>query len=741
VSADEEMLTWYGRSPMRVVAHPPHDLPQAKIALSLVARMRRLGLRPGEVAFFFSKLAEFLAASPGARLERFDKLTWWQYLDADRKSPAFQDLISATTRTMVAAKAREVSAYTIANIAVRTLLDGFGQVDRMLNGPTNEVWIDPWIEHLRGRGVHFHPGQEIDSIEFDTEKKTVRALSFTSLLTQSQQRVLWTLSLVESWCRVIDSLMIGPRHWGKTLSHMPAGTPLADKQRVFNEFVDSVAVAVAGIAQIAVDLRAESDTAARIIAELRHWPPTLPPQKPHSDGPYPDPAANAALQAVATVLARATVDLDDLAVLLRREHKALQAIVQEIAQAAQAPEEPGPDREPFKPGVALAKSVGDLTDAIRDSLGSLLPGTESGAKLTELLTSADPDGDRWKDPRDTRVTYFVFALPIEQMAYQVNRSPMLTHYDPSLRNLILLAEYTDWMVGIQFYLTEEVELVRGHLVCMDSEWGLTAVEHTQYWRDATLPPDIKAIISVDIASWDRKGRFNQKEAFNCTPQEIAEETWRQLTESVNRDSKAKVLRDEMFRGGKLAYTDGQGKHWLNYHLDDSLVDLLDRRKQGSYEKARSVRFSADELLRRQTASGHESETPYAWGRRLNFNVEPLLINRVGTRALRPDVRTAIPNMFLAADYVSTGTDLACMESANEAGRLAVNALLDAAGSTERPCEIWKFSAPQRVMEGLLSAGRIGNLIDGFARGPLEAAAGHIGRFAGDLLNRGRQDDV
>src|SRR4029077_5823790 len=105
--------------------------------------------------------------------------------------------------------------------------------------------------------------------------------------------------------------------------------------------------------------------------------------------------------------------------------------------------------------------------------------------------------------------YFVFALPIEQMAYQVNRSPMLTHYDPSLRNLILLAEYTDWMVGIQFYLTEEVELVRGHLVCMDSEWGLTAVEHTQYWRDATLPSDIKAVISVDIASWDRKGRFNQ----------------------------------------------------------------------------------------------------------------------------------------------------------------------------------------------------------------------------------------
>jgi uncharacterized protein with NAD-binding domain and iron-sulfur cluster len=37
-------------------------------------------------------------------------------------------------------------------------------------------------------------------------------------------------------------------------------------------------------------------------------------------------------------------------------------------------------------------------------------------------------------------------------------------------------------------------------------------------------------------------------------------------------------------------------------------------------------------------------------------------------------------LFLAGDYVQTNVDLATMEGANESGRAAVNALLDASGS-------------------------------------------------------------
>jgi uncharacterized protein with NAD-binding domain and iron-sulfur cluster len=58
----------------------------------------------------------------------------------------------------------------------------------------------------------------------------------------------------------------------------------------------------------------------------------------------------------------------------------------------------------------------------------------------------------------------------------------------------------------------------------------------------------------------------------------------------------------------------------------------------------------------------------------------LLINTAGSLDNRPHAATAIPNLFLAADYVRCDVDLATMEGANEAGREAANAILDAAGS-------------------------------------------------------------
>ena len=75
------------------------------------------------------------------------------------------------------------------------------------------------------------------------------------------------------------------------------------------------------------------------------------------------------------------------------------------------------------------------------------------------------------------------------------------------------------------------------------------------------------------------------------------------------------------------------------------------------------------------------------------NLEPLLINTAGSWADRPDAATRIPNLFLAADFVRTHTDLATMEGANEAARRAVNGILDATGSGARRCAVWKLREP------------------------------------------------
>jgi hypothetical protein len=66
---------------------------------------------------------------------------------------------------------------------------------------------------------------------------------------------------------------------------------------------------------------------------------------------------------------------------------------------------------------------------------------------------------------------------------------------------------------------------------------------------------------------------------------------------------------------------------------------------------------------------------------------------VDTWRLRPEAVTAIPNLFLAADYVRTHTDLATMEAANEAARRAVNGILEADGFSGSRCDIWPLEEP------------------------------------------------
>src|SRR4029079_276713 len=226
---------------------------------------------------------------------------------------------------------------------------------------------------------------------------------------------------------------------------------------------------------------------------------------------------------------------------------------------------------------------------------------------------------------------------------------------------IRLSEHVDWMAGIQFYLTEKLELTPGHIACLDSPWQLTAIEQVQFWPDIDIEhrnkKRVKAILSVDISAWDTKGD-NGREAFNCKTHEIASEVWHQLEQTLNRPGQAPVLRKEWL----LDYDAKKDQIRAgSYYLDDNIVDRFDRKKQAVYDKAQTVRFDASVLVDRQDRKGKVTETPYPYGQRQQHNRESLLVNRVGSLALRPSVKTLVTNMFLAGDYVATMTNLATME--------------------------------------------------------------------------------
>jgi uncharacterized protein with NAD-binding domain and iron-sulfur cluster len=204
------------------------------------------------------------------------------------------------------------------------------------------------------------------------------------------------------------------------------------------------------------------------------------------------------------------------------------------------------------------------------------------------------------------------------------------------------------MNGIQFYLTEDVPIAKGHVIYVDSPWALTSVSQAQFWKDFDLSSygdgTVKGILSVDISDWDVKG-LNGKEAQRCSRQEIAMETWAQLKKSLNVGGE--VLRDDQLH---------------SWFLDPDIEDM--------------------------DADGDPS-TP-----RIDTNTEPLLVNYVDTWRLRPEPVTRIPNFFLASDYVRTFTDLATMEAANEAARRAVNGILRAARSEAEPCTLWNLHEPE-----------------------------------------------
>jgi uncharacterized protein with NAD-binding domain and iron-sulfur cluster len=372
-----------------------------------------------DVRFLLERLLYLLTACDDRREEELDDVSWWEFIDAENRSQEFRDRLAYATQALVALRPQVGSARTVGTIYLQLL---FGQLDptepteRVLNAPTNEAWIDPWVAHLETLGVEFRPNTPVQGLAFDGRRVT--------------------------------------------------GAELGDGRMVTaDEFVLAVPVEVA--------------------------PEFVTPE-------------------------------------LRRE----------------APE-----------------------------LGRI-------------------------DRLDTA-----------------------------------------WMNGIQFYLTDDVELTRGHQVYADAPWALTSISQRQFWTDYDLegrgPDAVEGVLSVIASDWDAPGILHEKPARDCTREEIAEEIWAQLKTHLNGADQQ--LRDEML---------------VDWFLDPSIVE---------------------------TDTGVE-------------NRSPLLINTVGSLRKRPPADVGVENLTLASDYVRTNSDLASMESANEAGRRAANAILDRHGGRGR-AQVWELREP------------------------------------------------
>jgi uncharacterized protein with NAD-binding domain and iron-sulfur cluster len=145
--------------------------PEALVRLIRDEWLGRQGVMPDDAAYFATRLVVFLSSCDERRTGEWERTSWWDFVRAANRSPEYQTVAArGLTRALVAAKEEVASARTIGTMAEAFLyalagLGTEGHADQVLNGPTSEVWIDPWVRLLRRRGVRFRTGTTIVGLD------------------------------------------------------------------------------------------------------------------------------------------------------------------------------------------------------------------------------------------------------------------------------------------------------------------------------------------------------------------------------------------------------------------------------------------------------------------------------------------------------------------------------------------------------------------------------------------------
>jgi uncharacterized protein with NAD-binding domain and iron-sulfur cluster len=253
--------------------------------------------------------------------------------------------------------------------------------------------------------------------------------------------------------------------------------------------------------------------------------------------------------------------------------------------------------------------------------------------------------------RPIEADWFVSAMPAERI--QKLLSKKLLRADEKLAGINEL--FTDWMSGVQYFLRKRIDITPGHVTYVDADWALTSLTQAQFWAERDFPAaygdgDAVDCLSVDISDWDTPSPVTGKNAKESTRAEIKAEVWRQIVE----------------------------------HLKDTDPEIEDPELVHSAFLDPGIQWHA--------------------GRGRNSNATPLLVNTIGSWDKRPEPATGLRNLFLCGDYVRNDIDLATMEGANETGRAAVAALLQAFGSNAAPPQMYRLYDPPE-MEGEKAADR------------------------------------
>ena len=200
------------------------------------------------------------------------------------------------------------------------------------------------------------------------------------------------------------------------------------------------------------------------------------------------------------------------------------------------------------------------------------------------------------------------------------------------------------MSGIQLFLKRDIPVAHGHCILIDAPWALTLFSQPQFWSECDVSQrgdgSVRGIFSIDISDWNAPGIVHGS------------------SQPVNAPSRR--------------FSRRSGRSWASTCATRLKIEL---------SQSVLADWFLDPGITFPSAGRVES-------------AEPLLVNTIGSWWDRPEAVSAVPNLYLASDYVRSATDLATMEGANEAARRAVNGVLVAAGVGDPPCRLWALQEPE-----------------------------------------------
>ena len=172
VQATRILLARAGKLDPLWVARFPETLDDYRTAF--FALFDKLDIPHHEIAFFVTRLLALATSCEDRFREEYEEITFWDFIDAKARSENYRRYLGqGMTRSLVAMRAEDSSTRTVGRILLQ-LFYGIlvpGRVfDRLLAGPTNDVWIDPWLAHLRRLGVTLVPNAPVRAFNLQGDR-------------------------------------------------------------------------------------------------------------------------------------------------------------------------------------------------------------------------------------------------------------------------------------------------------------------------------------------------------------------------------------------------------------------------------------------------------------------------------------------------------------------------------------------------------------------------------------------